>query len=274
VDEKLPPTAVAASSAALPRPPVTAPRRLVHVGCGVERLPGWVNVDYELFPSVDVVADMRDPLPFRGVDAVFAEHFLEHLTLAAGLSFLESAHAALVDGGWLRLTTPNLDWVWVTQYRLEGSSADARGNALALNRGFYAWGHRFLWNRSLLEEALRSCGFEEVRAPARGESEVPFLAGIERHEAYPDWGSLSHVIVVEARKGRARPEALVALRQELWGGFWSFLESRDRGVGPGGAPLQRAQGSAAPTAAVQGPADGLRRLLGGLRRRWRGAAFR
>jgi hypothetical protein len=244
VNEEAAPTLTASA----PAPAIGAvQRRLVHVGCGVERLDGWVNVDYELFPTVDVVADMRDALPFRNVQAVFAEHFLEHLTLAAGLRFLESAHAALVDGGWLRLTTPNLDWVWVTQYRLDAPATEARGHALALNRGFYAWGHRFLWNRSLLEEALAACGFDGVTAQERGESAAPFLRGIERHEAYPDYGSVKHVIVVEARKGLARPERLAQLRAELWGGFWSLLEERDRGVAPGGGALDRAMPARAET---------------------------
>lgn len=239
------------------------PRRLVHIGCGVERLDGWINVDYELFPSVDVVADMRDPIPFRGVDAIFAEHFLEHLTLAAGLSFLESAHDALADGGWLRLTTPNLDWVWVTQYRLDAPEPEARSNALAMNRAFHAWGHRFLWNRPLLEEALAACGFEAVTEHQRGASAAPFLRGVERHEAYPDYGPIQHVVVLEARKGPAQPERLQRLRQEMWEGFWSMLEARDRGVGPGGAPLPRP----VPAASVMPRRGVLRRLLGGIRRR-------
>ena len=242
------------------------PGRLVHVGCGVERLDGWVNVDYELFPSVDVAADLRDPLPFRGVDAVFAEHFLEHLTLAAGLSFLESCHDALVDGGWLRLTTPNLDWVWVTQYRLGAPAAEARAHALALNRGFYAWGHRFLWNQELLTEALGSCGFVDVHVQPRGESAAPFLRGIERHEAYPDYGSLPHVVVVEARKGPPQPQRLAALRREMWDGFWSLLELRDRGVAPGGVALER---QPAGGAAEPGIRHHLRGLLLAVRRRLR-----
>ena len=262
------PTAVAPAPSAGTAIASAAPRRLVHVGCGVERLDGWINVDYELFPSVDVVADMRDALPFRNVEAVFAEHFLEHLTLAAGLSFLESAHDALADGGWLRLTTPNLDWVWFTQYRLDAPAAEARLQAIGLNRGFHAWGHRFLWNRALLEEALRCCGFEDVTTRGRGESAAPFLRGIERHEPYPDYGSVTHVIVVEARKGRRRPEDLARLRRELWDGFWSLLDTRDReAVGPGGVALSRSPAGAAAGLGIRGH---LRGLVAAVGRRLRG----
>lgn len=235
------------TTVAAPPAATAAAGRLLHVGCGVERLAGWVNVDYELFPSVDVVADLRDPLPFRGARAVFAEHFLEHLSLAAGLAFLESAHAALAPGGWIRLTTPNLDWVWVTQYRLDAPPEQARANAQAMNRAFHAWGHRFLWNEALLAEALAACGFDDVRAQPRGESAAPFLRGVERHEPYPDYGPICHVIVLEARRGEPRPERLQALRRELWDGFWSQQEARDRGpVGAGGIALPRATEPASP----------------------------
>jgi predicted SAM-dependent methyltransferase len=256
-----------ATALAAPRRAVAARERLIHVGCGVERLEGWVNVDYELFPSVDVVADMRDPLPFRGVRAVFAEHFLEHLTLAAGMAFLESAHAALQPGGWIRLTTPNLDWVWVTQYRLDTPPDQARANAQAMNRAFHAWGHRFLWNQSLLEEALAACGFDDVQPKPRGESDAAFLRGVERHEAYADYGPISHVIVLEARRGEARPKRLAAFRADLWNGFWSQVEARDRGpVGHDGVPLPRPAAGAAPSrgAAPPSPQPG---VLAAVRRR-------
>ena len=44
----------------------TAAPLLLHVGCGPERLDGWVNVDIQQLPSVDVVADVTQGLPFDG----------------------------------------------------------------------------------------------------------------------------------------------------------------------------------------------------------------
>src|SRR5687768_18017028 len=46
-------------------------------------------------------------LEFQDVEAVFAEHFLEHLPVDAALSFLLEAHRVLAPGGWIRLSTPN-----------------------------------------------------------------------------------------------------------------------------------------------------------------------
>jgi predicted SAM-dependent methyltransferase len=193
-----------------PKPPVR-----LHVGCGRARLQGWVNVDAQPLPGVDLVTDVTRGLGFSNVEAIFAEHFLEHLTLSDALLFLAEAHRALIPGRWIRLSTPNLDWVWSTHYRFDHDPEVKRQGALAINRAFRGWRHQFLWNRELLEEALVSCGFDEVRWCRYGESALPVFQGIERHETYHDTSDLPHVLVVEARKGEPRPERLAALHERV-----------------------------------------------------------
>jgi len=184
----------------------------VHVGCGDQRLPGWVNVDRQPLPSVDRVVDVTQGLPFEDVEALFAEHFLEHLPLDEALAFLLETHRVLAPGGRLRLTTPNLDWVVAAHYAVGVPEAEARARALHLNRAFHGWSHRFLWNREILAEALVASGFDEVRFCDRGESDWPPFRGLERHVPYQDLPGLPHVLVVEARKGAAQPERLAAMR--------------------------------------------------------------
>src|SRR5262245_20546884 len=130
------------------------PRPRLHVGCGRSPLPGWVNLDLQPLPGVDVVADVTKGLDFRDCRAVFAEHFLEHLPVEGALDFLVEVHRALGPDGWLRLSTPNLEWLLATGYDRRFSPEGRMRAALAVNRGFYAWGHRFLWDRCLLTEAL------------------------------------------------------------------------------------------------------------------------
>jgi hypothetical protein len=171
---------------------------LLHVGSGRERLDGWVNIDLQDLPGVDVVADVTKGLDFTGAAAVFAEHFLEHLAIDDAFAFLAEAHRALAPGGWLRLSTPNLEWVWATHYHREASAAEREVMALRANRAFHAWGHRFLWNWPLLEEALAAGGFAPVRSCRYGESELPVFRGIERHATYGDDPDLPHVLIAEA----------------------------------------------------------------------------
>jgi predicted SAM-dependent methyltransferase len=202
---------------------IRRPHRRLHIGSGRERLEGWVNIDLQALPGVDVVADVTQGLDFSNVEAVYAEHFLEHLRLAGAIDFLCEVRRVLARDGWMRLSTPNLDWVWATHYRLDGDPELKRTAALHLNRAFHGWRHQFLWNREMLGEALLACGFAGVRWCRYGESELPLFRGIERHEAYGDSPELPHVIIVEACKGAVQPERLARLRSQLESEFLMHL---------------------------------------------------
>jgi predicted SAM-dependent methyltransferase len=190
------------------------PLRL-HIGAGDKRLEGWVNVDLKRLPGVDVVADVTKGLRFKNVEAIFAEHFLEHLFVSDAISFLLESHRVLAPGGRLRLSTPNLDWVWLTHYRLDMAEEEKRLAAIRLNRAFRAWGHQFVWNREILAEALAACGFVDLAWCRYGESEHEVFRGLERHETYGDAPDLPHVIIAEAAKGEAQPGRLAAFRQQM-----------------------------------------------------------
>jgi predicted SAM-dependent methyltransferase len=179
----------------------------LHVGCGDQALEGWINVDLAPYPAVDVVQDVTKGLPFADCSFIFAEHFVEHLSLPDARKFLGHCRRALADGGVLRLTTPNLDWVWATQYHPgEWKGAhEAVEDCLRLNRSFYGWGHRFLYNSDTLVRVLKAAGFAAVESRVRGESGHPELKGLERHELYPDTPDLPHILTVEAY-GRSTPE--------------------------------------------------------------------
>jgi predicted SAM-dependent methyltransferase len=193
------------------RPAARPAATRLHIGSGRERLEGWTNMDIQPLPGVDVVADVTKGLRFTEVEAIFAEHFLEHLAIGDAVQFLLEAWRVLVPGGWLRLSTPNLDWVWSTHYRLDLEDGAKREAALGLNRAFHGWRHRFLWNRELLGEALGACGFE-ARWCRYGESELPVFQHVEHHETYTDLPELPHVIIAEAQKYVPQPERLRSLR--------------------------------------------------------------
>jgi predicted SAM-dependent methyltransferase len=202
-----------------------APVRL-HIGAGRVRLEGWVNIDLQPLPGVDVVADVTKGLELEDerAEAIYAEHFLEHLPLDAALDFLLEAYRVLRPGGWMRLSTPNLDWVWMTHYQLDLDPEAKRHAALRINRAFHGWQHRFVWNREMLEEALVACGFAPVRWCRYGESAEPIFHGIEHHETYGDVPDLPHVIIAEVSKGKPRPARLAFLRGLMTREFLDHLE--------------------------------------------------
>lgn len=192
---------------AQPEPEVT-PIRL-HIGCGEQVIQGWTNIDSRALPGVDQVLDVRQGLAFSDVAAIYAEHFLEHLSFDEGLQFLRECRRALAPAGILRVSTPNLDWVYMTHYRYgrwespDGSLLDC----LQINRAFHGWGHQFLFNPAMLEAALKASGFAVVAFHRYGESDVTQLRGLERHETWEDTPELPHVIIAQA-SGRAKEQPL------------------------------------------------------------------
>jgi predicted SAM-dependent methyltransferase len=188
----------------------------LHLGCGPLALPGWVNIDNQPYPGVDRVLDVTRGLPFRNVSFVFAEHFIEHLAYDDALTMLRECRRIMGDDGVLRLSTPNLDWVWATHYRLDAPEADQVAACFYLNRAFHGWGHQFLYNERTLTATLNDAGFANVRRVAYGESEHAALRGLERHEQSTDYGELSHILIVEASgKGGSAPEYLETPRRDF-----------------------------------------------------------
>lgn len=206
------------------REPAVAPVRL-HLGCGQAPIPGWVNIDVQALPGVDRVLDVRQGLPFENVAAIFAEHFLEHLDVLEGLECLVECRRALGPDGILRISTPNLDWVLATHYRYGQwpTDEDAVVDCFRMNRAFHGWGHRFLYNQRSLAAALSAAGFSRITMHRYGESDVPELAGLERHEKSGDSPELPHVLIAQASGNGARGEIL---RKDLIEEYRQAMEAR------------------------------------------------
>ena len=186
----------------------------LHVGCGRSAIPGWVNVDQFPLPGVDRVLNVGEGLPFEDVSFLYAEHFLEHLSLQEGLAFLRACRRVLASPGVLRLSTPNLDWVMKTHYRQGAwaSDADAVDDCLNTNRAFHGWGHQFLYNRQTLALALTAAGFDAVTFHRYGESDRPELRGLEQHETFDDAEEFPHVVVAQATGLRVPSESPAPFR--------------------------------------------------------------
>lgn len=189
----------------------------LHLGCGPQILPGWQNIDNVKYAGVDQVLDVtKKSLPYKDVPFVFAEHFIEHLAYDEALKLMRECRRILRDDGVLRLSTPNLDWVWVTHYHLGMSDAEASQACFALNRAFRGWGHQFLYNETTLRASLLDAGFANVVRCAYGESSYADLRGLERHEKSPDYGELSHILIVEASgRGGVVPDYVQQPRAEF-----------------------------------------------------------
>ncbi|HEX3584249.1 MAG TPA: methyltransferase domain-containing protein [Thermoanaerobaculia bacterium] len=190
----------------------------LHVGSGPVLLEGWINVDNQPYRGIDRVLDIREGIPYSDLEFIFAEHFIEHLAYDDAMKFLRDCRRALVDDGVLRLTTPNLDWVWMTQYHPGQwtQTSEAVRDCFWMNKAFRGWGHQFLYNAQTLAECLHDAGFATIERCNYGESRHDTLRGVEHHEKYLDSPELPHLIVVEATgRRRGKSEILEGPRDEF-----------------------------------------------------------
>ncbi len=172
----------------------------LHIGCGKVKLPGFINIDLEGDP--DVRLDVREGLPFPpgSVRGIFSEHFIEHLTQGELLAFLRDCRRVLVDGGILRLATPDLaalvreyldgSWreqPWLQQYGYEW----IRTPAEYLNVCMREWGHKWVLDAEELSRLLKLAGFDDIYPCALNRSIDPHLSGLETRD---------RSFVLEARK--------------------------------------------------------------------------
>lgn len=186
----------------------------LHIGSGPQILEGWLNIDNLPYPGVDRVLDVTEGLPFEDVRFIFAEHFIEHLSFDAAMNLMRECRRVLHEDGVLRLSTPNLDWVWASHYKKVMTVEEAVLACFAINRAFRGWGHQFLYNEITLRSLLLDAGFAEVVRRDYGQSTHEELRGIERHEWQPDFDGFSHILIVEASgRGGKAPEYLDGPRE-------------------------------------------------------------
>jgi hypothetical protein len=85
-----------------------APLLKLDLGCGPNKLPGYVGVDIMDFPAVDVRHDLTKPWPWKtdSVAEVHSSHFVEHLTGAQRIPFFNELYRVLQAGAQARIICP------------------------------------------------------------------------------------------------------------------------------------------------------------------------
>lgn len=173
----------------------------IHVGCGPHNiLEGWCNVDIRNFQGVDQVMDVTRCWPWKNVRYIFAEHFIEHLSLDNTLLFLVNAGNSLQDNGRIRLTTPSLEWVIKTHFSFNDNEKCTMDETLMINRAFHGWGHQFLYSKSFLFYLLERLGYCDILFFEYGESNDMQLKGLERHGHYSKESGFPNTWIIEAAK--------------------------------------------------------------------------
>ncbi|MEN3940965.1 methyltransferase domain-containing protein [Prosthecobacter sp. SYSU 5D2] len=128
---------------------------IVNLGGGSVLHERWLTADID--PRSDVWADLTGQLPFppNSIDVFYLEEVIEHISKEQGEALLSRCFQALMPGGWIRITTPSLDY-FIEQVR---SKPD---DTKPINDIFYLHDHRHIYSENELESLIRKTGFSEV----------------------------------------------------------------------------------------------------------------
>jgi predicted SAM-dependent methyltransferase len=119
--------------------------------------------------------DATRPLPFTDAafEWVYAEHFIEHISLKDGIAWLKEVRRVLQPGGFARITTPDLrryaaayldpDGGFFAEHRERmlraGFPAMETRKAWMVNQIFQFWGHKWIYDLDELRHAAVAAGF-------------------------------------------------------------------------------------------------------------------
>lgn len=153
--------------------------RRLHLGAGDLHFPGWINLD--LNEGIDLRRGLH-AWPDESVDAIYSCHFLEHLNHRDGLRLLQESYRVLEPGGAIRIGVPDFRLFAQAYLREEDDFAEAYldrycpdeqedsdrperffrqyGAAGALLAIVHGWGHKAIYDESILKAQLTLAGFE------------------------------------------------------------------------------------------------------------------
>ena len=143
----------------------------LNLGCHRTIKPGYLNVDADHYPGVDMVADCFDlNLPEGYADEVYASNLLEHAPHKETVNILKHWHSILKEGGVLQLSVPNFDVV--VRLYLEKGLCDWVRNQNWGDQGYAGAFHYTSFTEKTLTEALEQAGFSDIsrveRLPSSG----------------------------------------------------------------------------------------------------------
>lgn len=177
-----------------------AGKRGLNLGCGGATFSDLLNIDGQSPELVDIIWDLTKRLPFLPsdqFDAIYSEHFLEHIERRAATDLLRDCFRILRRGGTIRIAMPCLDGL-IEKYRngahftdpMEDTGEFTETNGpLHFTRGEWlnvamrSWNHTYIYNYEDLALLLQTVGFSDVRREAHNQSPLDLLAGRETRPA-------------------------------------------------------------------------------------------
>jgi len=189
----------------------------LNLGCGMQVVNGWINVDYSLgarllksrffrllnkklnifkvnWDSRIFIHDLLKTFPWsnKSVDVVYSSHTLEHFSKSEGRFLLSESYRVLKDGGIIRIIVPDLKQP-VEEYLSGNLKADdfidrlgvlyfkSNNTFKTLMMPFIQYPHKCWYDNKALLDLLNELGFEsKVMGPF--ESQISDIKSIELND--------------------------------------------------------------------------------------------
>ena len=135
----------------------------LHLGSGVKKIAGWVNIDVDQSVNPDVVDNifLLESVADNSADECYCSHALEHILRPDVPVALKRWFDILKPGGLLRVAVPDIEAAmrWYNQtFRLE----DIRGLLWGGQKNRYDF-HCLGWDERTLTSDLTNAGFIDVK---------------------------------------------------------------------------------------------------------------
>jgi len=154
----------------------------LHLACGKNYLQGWINADIDSKQKVDIILDCTKSIPFgdKSVDFIYCEHFMEHITLRDGISFLSECRRVLKNA--MRISTPNLKVLaqrYVMEDLIRWGNWQPESLCDMMNEGMRKWGRQYVYDMDKLIGVVRKAGFHKITRQDYRKSPYPELRNLE-----------------------------------------------------------------------------------------------
>jgi predicted SAM-dependent methyltransferase len=174
----------------------------LHLSCGENILPGWLNADYLPVSDKIIHLDSGSPFPFPKpmFDYIFSEHMIEHMDIPKGFDMLCECYRVLKNNGKIRISTPDMQFLidlyrpdkselqlayikWATETFIK--NAPYEDDIFVINNFVRAWGHQFIYDEKTLGSAMQHAGFSNIVRCNLNESNDQFLRNLENEKRMP-----------------------------------------------------------------------------------------
>jgi predicted SAM-dependent methyltransferase len=136
----------------------------INIGCGRDKILGWVNLDIDPGCNPDIVADARNLQTFfknNSVQEISGMHILNYLTYNEAMDFFRECFGLLKNEGKLILEGPDLEKI-ILNFRKNDPSAVFALFATNENGPTHSKPYLHAWESQLLALCLYKIGFSSV----------------------------------------------------------------------------------------------------------------